>query len=141
MTISAQQSGRVLCGLSVILYVAGFALPDRWIHWSGPPPRHSVKEYYFIPEMLSRSRGWESLDWAGWLGHVALIGGFLLFAVGRSRCAVGAAVLALVFGLARFATSFTMGFLAGYYLWLGSMIVLGIAAIIRARSQHIQSAN
>ena len=128
MANSVKKASRCLCVLSVILYFTCFALPDHWIRWSGPVGRPRspgpVEQYYFLPEMVSWG---QPLDWAGWMGHLVLLTGFVLLAFGRSRWAVAATVLALVFGLARHATCWTMGFLAGYYVWLASMVTLGVA--------------
>jgi hypothetical protein len=133
MTVRIKHTTRRLLLVAILLYFACFLVPDHWIRWSGPeadPTAPStIDEYYFVAEMAESftSPGPESLDWPGWLGHLALLAGFVLLGLGQSWWAVAAAILAVACALMRHLTAFTDGFLAGHYLWLASMVVLGIA--------------
>ena len=146
--------------LSLALYVTSFYLPDYYIAWATPSGPAAIDAMYFFPEMVSAipepwrefwsGRLWQvvatmidwqesnlwsvPLDWAGWAGHAAFIVCLVLIAAGWSRTALAVAVGGFVCAVARnWTVDFRSGFLAGYYVWSGSLATAGVAAFLHIR--------
>jgi hypothetical protein len=128
----------LLVALALLCYGLSFVLPDHWWHGptshaaQGPPGESKEIVRYVGPQMAAAFRESlraDRLDWAGWVGHGLQWLAFLLVAVWCDRMALTAAVLSLIFGLARFAACMPNGFMAGYYFWLASIVLLGLAGL------------
>jgi hypothetical protein len=77
------------------------------------------------------------LDWAGWAGHTAFFGVVLLSVAGWSRTALAVAIAGVVCAIARnWTLGMNSGFLAGYYVWIGSLATAGLSALPQLRRRR-----
>jgi hypothetical protein len=110
-------------------YAVSFLLPTFLIVVEGK----GDAEYGFTAFMVAFLAAWEDM-YGGpfvflvWLANPAFWTGAVLFARGRSRNAAGVCALAFALGC-RF--MFADLILFGYYVWLGSMVLLMLASLAK----------
>jgi hypothetical protein len=121
----------VLFALSLAGYVTSFFLPAFDIVVEG---KHDVSPGYaaFLLSLINFGGLGGGRPFLVWLANPAFVTGVIMFAVRRAKRASLAAGAAAVFGMG---FAFEPYILVGYYVWLGSMVLLLGASLARAFSQ------